>query len=141
MVDQGSVVEEIESQQKKYKNKFDIFYSPDRYTHSEIKFDEYHGAHYLMIVGADAKNYLGAEVKYQHQHIIADLSEGLKDGFLWEENRLNNILSAKSGTYPAIGSRHRGTLYSDFIQKVKNNEKIAMSSMDRNMDFRFPGVL
>lgn len=141
IIDQDNVVEKIENLQENYKNKFDIFYSLDRYTYSEIKFDGYYGAFFLMIVGADTKNYLGAEVKYQHQHIIANLGEDLKEGFLWKEKRLNNILSVKSETYPAIGSRHRGALYSDFIQKIKNNEKIAMSSMKRDMDFRFPGVL
>ncbi len=141
IIDQEGVVEEIENLQGNYKNKFDIFYSPHRYTHSEIEFDGYHGAFYLMIVGADAKNYLGAEVKYQPQHIVADLSGDLKEGFLWKEERLNNILSVKSEIYPAIGSRHRGALYSGFIQKVKSKEQKAMSIMNHNMAFRFPGVL
>ena len=141
IVDQESAIEEIETLQENYKNKFDIFYSPDRYTNSEIEFEGYHGAFYLMIVGADAKNYLGAEVKYQSPHIISDLGGDLKEGFLWKEERLNNIMSVKSEKYPAIGSRHRGMLYSSFIQKVKNNEQKAMSIMDQDMDFRFPGIL
>jgi organic radical activating enzyme len=141
IIDQEGVVEEIENLQENYKNKFDIFYAPHRYTHSEIEFDGYHGAFYLMIVGADAKNYLGAEVKYQPPHIIADFSEDLKEGFLWKEERLNNILSVKSDTYPAIGSRHRGALYSDLIEKIKINEPNTMSIMDQDIDFRFPGIL
>ena len=94
-----------------------------------------------MIVGADAKNYLGAEVKYQSPHIIADLSKELKEDFLWKEDRLNNILSVKSDTYPAIGSRHRGALYSDLIEKIKINEPKAISIINREIDFRFPRIL
>ena len=141
IIDQDSIAEEIENIQVKYKNKLDIYYSIDRYTHSEIAFDGYHGAFYLMIVGADAKNYLGAEVKYQPLHVIADLSKDLKKGFLWKEDRLNNILSVKSDTYPAINSRHRGALYSDFIEKIKSNEQKAIAYMNQDIDFRFPGIL
>jgi len=141
IIDQDRIVEGIENLQENHKNKFDIYYSQDRYTQSEIKFDGYHGAFYLMIVGADAKNYLGAEVKYQSPHIIADLSKELKEDFLWKEDRLNNVLSVKSDTYPAIGSRHRGALYSDLIEKIKINEPKAISIINREIDFRFPRIL
>ena len=141
IVDQEGIVGEIENLQENHKDKFDIYYSPDRYNHTEIEFDGYHGAFYLMIVGADAKNYLGAEVKYQSPHIIADMNGDLKEGFLWKEERVNNILSVKSEKYSAIGSRHRGALYSSFLQKVKSNEQKAISIIDNDMAYRFPGVL
>ena len=141
IVDQEGAVEKIETLQDSYKNNFDIYYFPDRYNQREINFDGYHGAFYLLIVGANAHNYLGAEVKYQPQHIIADLSGDLKEGFLWKKERLNNILSVNSENYSAIGSRHRGALYSSFVQKVKNNEQKAMSIMDHDVNFRFPGVV
>ncbi len=50
------------------------FTSSDRYVDTGLSFDGYHAAHFLLVVGADGMNYLGAEVKYQPQYAIADLA-------------------------------------------------------------------
>ena len=45
-------------------NNFKVFVFRDRYKQDSIEFNHYHAAHFLLVVGADGKNYLGAEVKY-----------------------------------------------------------------------------
>ena len=70
-----------------------------------------------MVVGADRKNYLGAEVKYHPDFVTADLGNDFREGFLWEAARLERIAAFDSGHYRAQGSRHRGVLYNDFIER------------------------
>ncbi len=78
-----------------------------------------------MVVGADRKNYLGAEVKYHPDFVIADLGDGCADGFLWDGGRLARIAAHTHGNYRALGSRHRGVLYNDFIERLLENEPVA----------------
>ena len=49
----------------------------------ELRFSAYHAAHFLLVVGADGKNYLGAEVKYQPAFILWDLKNNWREDFLW----------------------------------------------------------
>jgi hypothetical protein len=88
-------------------------------------------------------NYLGAEVKYQPKHIIADVAGDWKDNFLWDGTRLERMRGADSSTYPAIGSRHRGVLYNDFIERLMRSKEEApgeLSAVNRD-DVLFPHIL
>ncbi len=124
-VNQLGVLEKIRKYQDEFSNEFKIFTFPERYVEDKIEFSGYHAAHFLLVVGADGMNYLGAEVKYHPQHIIADLKDNMETNFLWNKERLNHINSVKSTTYPALHSRHRGVLYNHVIQTLlKKNEQI-----------------
>ena len=50
---------------------FGVFYLQERYSNFPLDFSQYHAAHFLLVIGADGKNYLGPEVKYQPDHGIA----------------------------------------------------------------------
>ncbi len=119
-IGQHGVLEAIADFRNTTADGFGVFTSPDRYVEREIRFDGYHAAHFLLVVGADGMNYLGAEVKYQRQQVLADLGRRWDENFLWHEERLARIAAVRSDTYPAIGSRHRGVLYNHVIQELLN---------------------
>jgi hypothetical protein len=120
-----------------------VFTFRSRYEHTPLKFNGYHAAHFLLVIGADGKNYLGPEVKYQPHHVIADLGVRWRDDFLLEEQRLVSVNSVNSWTYPAIKSRHRGVLYNHFIEQLKRGEEPALTELERASvtDFFFPHIL
>ncbi len=141
--DQEGVLETVNQYRSLLKDGFDAHIFPERYLRSLIRFDSYHAAHFLMVVGADGLNYLGPEVKYQPRHVVADLNEDMDKGFLWHPGRITRIASVKSDTYPAIGSRHRGALYSHLLEKMireKNPSNFGNSSHGVN-GFMFPHIL
>ncbi|MFC1505556.1 radical SAM protein [Thermoproteota archaeon] len=142
-VNQLGVLEKIKEYQEKSLNEFQIFTFPERYIEDKIKFSGYHAANFLLVVGADGMNYLGAEVKYHPQHIIADLKDNLDTDFLWNKERLNHINSVKSTTYPALHSRHRGVLYNHVIQTLlKSNEPtIDNINSESGSTYLYPHIL
>jgi organic radical activating enzyme len=142
-VDQKGVLETVTSYRDCLKDGFQAFISADRYRHDSLHFSAYHAAHFLMILGADKKNYLGAEVKYQPQHVLAELPDPLTPTFLWQEERLKRISEADSARYPALGSRHRGVLYSHFIESLKRTPpaQLAVTMQAAIQDHRFPHIL
>ena len=95
----------------------------DRYLDTDIFFNGYHAANFLLVIGADGINYLGAEVKYQPQYRIWDLNKDWRDDFLWDNKRLELIKSINSQNYLPIKSRHRGVLYNDFINRLKKDSQ------------------
>jgi MoaA/NifB/PqqE/SkfB family radical SAM enzyme len=142
-VNQKDVLKKIVECQKSMRNGFNVFYLHERYFNSALDFNEYHSAHFLLTIGADKMNYLGAEVKYQPQHIIADLSGKWHDDFLWQKDRRRRIKAVSSNTYPAIGSRHRGMLFSHLIEEFKQNRNMLSeeSSKIKKDEFMFPHIL
>ena len=122
---------------------FPVFVLRDRYVDSPIKFAAYHAACFLLVIGADGLNYLGAEVKYRPQHAIADVAGNWRDDFLWQRARLERIHAANSQTYAAIGSRHRGVLYSHWIQQLMTqSHQTATETLAASAgDFLFPHIL
>ena len=137
-VDQSGVLARIEECQKEQSDTFQVFTFPDRYTESKIEFSGYHAAHFLLVIGADGMNYLGAEVKYHPQYIIADLANHWRDDFLWNRDRLKQIASVNSRTYRAVASRHRGVLYNQVIQDLINHGE---RSLDEATTCVFPHIL
>ena len=145
-VDQKDVLTGISEIQNVDRNGAGVFVFGDRYVESSVQFAGYHAAHFLLVVGADGMNYLGAEVKYHPQHIIADVAGNWDDDFLWQRPRLERIKAVSSTDYPAIGSRHRGVLYSDLIdliaKRVQLGQKLSDESLSASEDrFRFPHIL
>jgi organic radical activating enzyme len=142
-VDQKGVLEAVTAYRDSLRNGFEAFISIDRYRREPIEFRSYHAAHFLMILGADKKNYLGAEVKYQPQHVLSELPDPLTPDFLWQEQRLKRISELNSTSYPALGSRHRGVLYSHFIDSLMRTppSQLRATIQAAVRDHRFPHIL
>lgn len=142
---QDGVLDEILRLQEEYAGRLEIDVSVQRYQHFHLDFAAYHAAHFMMVVGADGINYLAAEVKYHPDFVIADLSNDLNggpsNGFLWDPDRLQKIAAQSSASYGAIGSRHRGVLYNDFIERLIHRDVEAQSILDRDSQFTFPHIL
>ena len=142
-VAQRGVLTALEDLKRSQKDGLQVFSFPERYVESEIEFRGYHAAHFLLVIGADGLNYLGAEVKYHRQHAISDVAGHRHPRFLWTDERLAHIRSVESRTYPPLRSRHRGVLYSDLIERLiregtGNTEKMLSVPGD---GFAFPHIL
>lgn len=142
-VDQSGVLAKIKEYQEEQSETFQIFTFPDRYAERKIEFSGYHAAHFLLVVGADEMNYLGAEVKYHPQYVITDLTNNWRDDFLWDNERLNRIKSVENRTYPALASRHRGVLYNHDIQDLINRGQRSLeeTSSTYGAAYVFPHIL
>jgi len=140
--DQQGVTDIIHQLQQKSYNGFEVLFSGSRYEHNRLSFSAYHAAHFLMVVGADGLNYLGAEVKYQPGFVIADLNQDMVEGYLQRTERLNLINYFSSQIYSAINSRHRGVLYNHFVEELRNggSAKTGPDELEK-ADFRFPYIL
>ena len=53
---------------------------------------------------------------------LIDLDGKNLGNFLWDRERLERISRVESNTYQAVGSRHRGALYSDLIESLKRGQ-------------------
>jgi len=142
-VDQTGVLGAIEELRNRRSSGFQVFVLPQRYLERHLHFNEYHAAHFLLTIGADGLNYLAPEVKYQPQHVIADVAAHWKDDFLWQPGRLERIRSVSSRTYPALGSRHRGMLYSDLIERMlrSGDGTLGNTVPAERESFLFPHIL
>ena len=140
---QAGVVDRIKEIQTWPEFKERIFLSLERYENFPLEFNHYHAAHFLLVVGADGRNYLGPEVKYQPDYMVSDLNGSGNGGFLWERSRLEKIDSCQSRTYPAIKSRHRGVLYNHLIECLQNGNKPTCDGLDlvSQKKFYFPYIL
>jgi MoaA/NifB/PqqE/SkfB family radical SAM enzyme len=138
-VNQSSVLDNvIECQDQNGSN---VFILEERYKNDMLKFTKYHAANFLLIVGADGKNYLGAEVKYQPTHVLWNLKDNWHDGFLWHPDRLRHIASVNDQNYPAVQSRHRGVLYNSYIQSLMNDRIYDELPQMFDSRFKFPHIL
>jgi hypothetical protein len=88
-----------------------------------IAFAGYHTAHFSLVIGADQKNYLATEVRYQPEHLLADLAKGWSKEILWRPERLHRIARVVSSSYPAKGSRNRGVLYNTLIEQLRTGQQ------------------
>jgi len=138
-VDQSGVLPKIKECQEQFSDPFRIFTFADRYVERQINFTGYHAGHFLLVVGADGMNYLGAEVKYNPRYIIADLTSW-HDDFLSRRERLKRIESVSSRTYAALASRHRGIMYSQIIQNLMEQETRSVEEPSADM-YLFPHIL
>ncbi|MHB8093466.1 MAG: hypothetical protein ACYDH0_00845, partial [Candidatus Aminicenantales bacterium] len=98
-----------------YSGIFPVFVGNERYSVQDVGFSSYHAAHFLLVVGADGRNYLSPETKYNSDYVLADLTDSMEEGFLWRKERQERMRYS-SGDYACIGSRHRTVLYNDLIE-------------------------
>ncbi|MBI2840979.1 MAG: radical SAM protein [Acidobacteria bacterium] len=122
---------------------FGVHYLEARYDNIRPDFSGYHAAHFLMVVGADGKNYLGAEVKYQDRFAIADVLGKMKPGFLQDPDRLSRIASVRGAEYTAAAGLHRGVLYSHHIEQLLRSPESSVESLlgAGSNHFSFPHIL
>jgi hypothetical protein len=139
-VNQDGVMNAIHEYRNHRLDNFGVFVSPSRYDHTPLEFSGYHAAHFLLVVGADGKNYLGAEVKYQEKYMIDDIAGRWSTDFLQRPERLARINEITNNNYSAVHSRHRGVLYNDYIEKLKSDAAKTMFPSHVNK-FLFPHIL
>lgn len=142
--DQTNVLGTIEQYGKQNLNGFQVFISKSRYKNEKLNFSSYHAAHFLMIVGADGINYLGAEVKYQDKFALTNIFENWEKTFMRRKERLEKINSINSENYISLNSRHRGVLYNDLIEKIINGKMdidMDLPDDDAKKEFMFPNIL
>lgn len=140
---QSGVLDTIESIQQELKEELEVHTFDERYADWPIEFEAYHAAHFLLVIGADGNNYLGPEVKYQHEQVISSLNGNWDSDFLQQPDRLKRITSVRSRGYSALSSRHRGLLYNHFIECLRSGRPTGSSATNRQIDscFRFPHIL
>jgi hypothetical protein len=95
----------------------------ERYCEEPLEFDELHGAHFLIQVGADGVNYAGPECKYRPEYALLDLNDYLVDDFFWHPKRLAKIKAINSSNYTPIGTRHRPPIFSHYLQRLLDSER------------------
>lgn len=139
--EQTGVLDEIRRLQRKFSDKIEIDVLEQRYHDFALRFSGYHAAHFLLVVGADRKNYLGPEVKYHPDFVMADMNNGWREDFLWQPERIKRVAYHNSGNYQAMGSRHRGVLYNDYIERLKRREPAAEKILSEPPLFRYPHIL
>ena len=139
--EQAGVLDEIARLREEFSGRIEIEVSTQRYQDFPLAFSSYHAAHFMLVVGADRKNYVGAEVKYHPDFVTADLGNGFGAGFLWEPARLQRIAAQDSAHYRAMGSRHRGVLYNNFIERLKQRDPEAERILASPPPFRYQHIL
>lgn len=139
--EQTGVLDEITRLREEFSGRIEIEVSTQRYQDFPLNFSSYHAAHFMLVVGADRKNYVGAEVKYHPDFVTADLGDGFGAGFLWEPSRLQRIAAQDSAHYLALGSRHRGVLYNNYIERLKQRDPDAERILASPPQYRFRHIL
>ncbi|MRR16678.1 MAG: radical SAM protein [Deltaproteobacteria bacterium] len=122
ITNQTGVLDEIGRLRNAYSGIFPVFIGDERYSNEDIHFSSYHAANFLLVIGADGKNYLSPETKYNSDYVLADLSDSLEEDFLWQEERLKRM-NYSSTDYVCIDSRHRTVLYNGLIERIRTGRE------------------
>jgi organic radical activating enzyme len=120
----------------------DVYVPEQRYTRYPLRFSRFHAAHFLLQISADGVNYASPEAKYQPECAIADLNDYLGDDFLWRPERLAAINSLSSEVYQYAGTRHRGAMFSAFLERYAQggDDETALARTSTEHDFRHPNL-
>lgn len=140
--DQTGVLEAIEKLKAKSPRYSNIQVPYERYSLEPLNFEKLHGSYFLIQVGADGVNYAGPECKYEKDAELVNLNEYLEDDFLWHPKRLKRLSELNSSNYRHIGTRHRPSIFSDYLQKVINlrrNKLDEATITDHN--FSYPSII
>lgn len=98
---------------------FAVHYLAQRFSAAPIAFHGYHAAHFIMVVGADGNNYLSSETKYQKPFLIGAEADYADKDFFRRPERGKMIASFDANAYPAGGSRNRGVIYNQVLEKTR----------------------
>jgi len=137
---QEGVLEALAALQSELSAGTEVHIPVQRYSRYPLYFSAFHAAHFLLQIGANGVNYAAPESKYQPSCVLANLNEYLEDDFLWRPERLAAINSLSSDKYSFAGTRHRGAMFSDFLERYKRGEAEPLSVVKRTResDFHHP---
>ena len=115
----------------------------ERYLDTPLYFEKLHGSYFLIQVGADGVNYAGPECKYEQEARLVDLNEYFEDDFLWHPDRISKLDEMNSSNYRHIGTKHRPSIFSDYIQKVidARSRDIGGTLAQARDDFSYPTII
>jgi organic radical activating enzyme len=141
--DQTGVLRAIEELKEQASPNANIQVPYERYSEEPLFFRKLHGAHFLIQVGADGCNYAGPECKYEKDFKLLDLNEYMEDDFLWQTQRLEILSKINSENYRFIGTKHRPSVFSDYIEKIiKLNENVNENSSNKETEeFSYPEII
>lgn len=138
--DQETVLESIDALLPGLDGRIEVQVARDRYGDRPLHFSSFHAAHFLLQVGADGMNYLAPEAKYRPDSALLPLDERIDDDFLRNPARLERIRSIHSGNYAVIGTRHRGSVFSDTLENLLQGGNTREFSAGGSR-FRYPDII
>ena len=142
--DQTGVLDAIESLINSAPKDASIQVPYERYLDTKLHFEKLHGSYFLIQVGADGVNYAGPECKYEDEAKLLDLNEYMKDDFLWHPDRINKLNRINSANYRHIGTKHRPSIFSDYIQKVidsRVSHTAVQNADETDESFSYPNII
>jgi hypothetical protein len=140
--DQSGVLDAIEEFQKQAPPNANIQVPLERYSPAPLNFSKLHGGHFLIQVGADGCNYAGPECKYDKDYLLLDLNRYMENDFLWHPHRLEKLAGINSNNYRPIGTKHRPPIFSDYIEKLRNNIMNDKSLQHEKLpEFSYPEII
>lgn len=116
--DQSGVLDAIENLQEKAPQNANIQIPVERYNNNSLHFEELHGSHFLIQIGADGINYAGPECKYEKDAALLNLNDYFEEDFLWHPQRLKRLGEINSNNYRFIRTKHRPPIFSDYVQNL-----------------------
>jgi len=137
---QEGVLEALEALQQGAGSGARIHVPVERYSRYPLYFSAFHAAHFLIQIGADGVNYASPESKYHPSCALADLHGYRGDDFLWRPRRIAAIEALNSDRYRFAGTRHRGAMFSDFLEgyiRGRTKEVVALRTASEK-DFLYP---
>jgi MoaA/NifB/PqqE/SkfB family radical SAM enzyme len=140
--DQEGVLESIAKFRETERPGVEVYVPEQRYTRYPLRFSRFHAAHFLLQISADGVNYASPEAKYQPSCAILDLNEYMGDDFLWHPARQAAIRNLTSDVYAFAGTRHRGSMFSDFLERYSQGSEpeVTLSRTATERDFHHPHI-
>ncbi|RPI22651.1 MAG: radical SAM protein [Acidobacteria bacterium] len=118
---------------------FPIYWLKERYETKELRFQGYHAAQFVLVIGADGLNYLATEAKYREDFLLWDLARGWREDFLWDAQRLAQIQAVSTSNYRYSGSRNRGVIYNALLDELKTSRHLSHAPPDT--PYHLPHIL
>ncbi|OVE80511.1 hypothetical protein BVY01_00085 [bacterium I07] len=141
LLEQQYVLEEIKECSTKFSNDFHVYFLDGRYGSEELKFKSYHAAHFILVMGADSKNYVATEAKYQSDYVLWDLKNNWKEEFLWDTERLKIVSSFSNENFSPKESKNRGVLYNSLLERMISKQKSKSEYLPEWDSFYLPHII
>lgn len=116
--DQTGVLEAVEALKRAAPEGANVQVPQERYDTEPVFFRSLYGSHFLIQIGADGVMYAGPECKYLPHYALLDLNREMDEDFLWNPKRLNRLKEINSDNYSVIGTKHRPTMFSAYIESL-----------------------
>ncbi len=139
--DQTGVLEGLDTLREGAAGRIEVQVARDRYDRRPLRFATFHAAHFLLQVGADGVNYLAPEAKYRPDAALLPLDEDMPENFLGLPERLARIAAVNSENYRVIGTRHRGSVFSDHLDRALGARDAVAPERNGAERFRYPDII